>query len=76
MVSAALSEIPDLLKVRHLSDCLAVLTLTRTLFFRGLLLTGIRCPTLLVLGRLLMRSVMPCRPIWPSHRAAANFSLP
>ena len=33
MVSAALSEIPDLLKVRHLSDCLAVLTLTRTLFF-------------------------------------------
>mgnify|MGYP006048121561 CR=1 FL=1 len=45
-------------------------------FFQEMLLTGIRCPTLLVLGRLLMRSVMPCLPIWPSHRAAANFSLP
>ena len=45
-------------------------------FFQGLLLTGIRCPTLLVPGRLLMRSVTPCLLIWPSHRAAANFSLP
>ena len=76
LTSVALSEIQDPLKVRHSSGCLAVLTLTKTRFFQELLLTGTRCPTLLVPGRLLMRSVTPCLLIWPSHRAAANFSLP